>query len=359
MRRSLFAGSIALLLGSTAAYADCVQTGLDVTCTGIDADGFGDGSGATDDLTITVKSGATVEGGATGRAFEVDDKTSITVEAGASVMSQANEGIEGDNDITINNAGVIEAFDDAIQVNDGAMIVNSGRIENIGDNVDPQDAIDIDSGTITNTATGIIRSTEDAAIDVDGGEKGDVTVNNAGLIQGTIAVLKDPSNEAGQLVYNTGSVIGTSGVALDLGEGSDLYRHSSGAILIGSALLGNGDDLFEMFAVEGTGRFGGTGAVMDGGVGTDLFDFGSLDIMSALSASFDGLELLLNFGTLDGELEVLLTNWETVRFRDFSGDQAAVAAAVNSPAVVPLPATMWMLGAGLGLLGAASRRRRA
>lgn len=358
LQKSLILGAFALLLGSTSAFADCVRVGQIVTCSGLDADGFGGNSNDFDNLEITVETGAEVTGGATARALRLDDGGSITVQTGAVVRSDANEGIEADNDTTVVNFGVIEGFDDALQVNDGAMIDNYGRIENIGTNLDdPQDAIDIDSGIINNYAGGIIRSTLDAAIDVDGNERGGVTVNNAGLISGAIGVLQDPANLSAQIINNEGTLTGTSGVAFDLGFGQDRYVHKAGAALNGSGIFGSDDDVMEIHALDIAGPFGGRGALMDGGEGFDLFDLSAFSVSSLTFASYGSTVLTMGLNGGAGEVMFNLTNWESILFSDFSGSQSDVAARFTDPAPVPLPAGGMLLA--FALAGLAGLRRRA
>lgn len=358
LQKTVIFSAFALLLGTTSALADCVQVGQIVTCSGFDADGFGGNTSAFDDLQVTVETGAEVTGGATARALRLDDDGTITIQSGAIVRSDANEGIEADNDTTVVNFGVIEGFDDALQVNDGALIDNYGRIENIGTNVDdPQDAVDIDSGVINNYAGAVIRSTLDAAIDVDGGERGDVTINNAGLISGTIGVLQDPENLSAQIITNEGTLTGTSGVAFDLGFGQDRYVHKAGAELNGSGIFGSDDDVMAIHALDIAGPFGGRGALMDGGEDFDLFDLSAFSVTMLTFASYGGTVLTMGLNGGGGEVLFTLTNWESILFSDFSGSQSDVAARFTDPAPVPLPAGGLLLA--FALAGLTGLRRRA
>ncbi len=207
------------LLTAMPASADCTRSGTDVTCTGTDADGFRERRDAVD---VTVGVGASVTN-ATGDALRLQAGGSIAIGAGGRVATTGpdgddaiqvegvtvitndgtidgfDEGINADGVLTLTNgvAGVIRANDDAVKGED-VRIVNFGLIENVGtDATDPQDAIDLDYGSVVNEASGVIRSTLDAAIDFDETEVETAsTIVNRGLIEGISAVLTDRPTSA-------------------------------------------------------------------------------------------------------------------------------------------------------------------
>lgn len=311
---SICAAALAI---SGAAQAACVQTGKDVVCTGAISTGFGDGSGATDKLRITVTPGTVIT--TTGKAFEVDDKVRFTNHG--VVRSTGDEAFEGDNKITLINHGTIEALDDAVQVNDHAVIVNHGTIRNIAGPGDvPQDALDLDSGHVSNY--GVISSAYDAAIDFDDKEKAGAIIVNHGRISGTIGVETDPGNGSGQHVVNYGRITGTSGVALNLGAGDDSYTSFGGA-LSGGIHFGTGDDLLKIGA-NGLSSFIDNLAIYDGGAGTNRILVDSS--LAGSGVSLSGEILRINGTVVAG------------KFRNF--------AAVNVQAV-PLPGGALLLGTAL------------
>ncbi len=293
----------------------------------------------------------------------------LTNNAGALIESETDEGFESGDNATVVNYGIIRASDDAIQVGEHATITNYGLIGSVlrgnADAADPQDGIDIDSGNIFNYGT--IRSDDDAAIDFDASDvTSNITNYAGGVISGTYGILVEKGehadetgvipapNVAAQIISNYGLIEGRNGLALDLGAGDDVLAMHAGATLTGGGDFGSGDDTLRI-----DGLFAGTlgtltGALFDGGTGTDTLDFTSYlfsDISSVLRSG-DGIVLSLGSGAVTFTLNLI--NWENFRFSGttYSFDQIAAVAPV------PLPAGVLMLGgaiAGLGML----RRRKA
>lgn len=269
------------------------------------------------------------------------------------IESTADEGVEMEDDAAVTNYGTIKGFDDALQVGENAVIENYGTIENTQapGNPDPQDAIDIDSGRITNGSTGVIKSVTDAAIDFDEAE-GDGLIVNRGRIEGTRAVETDSANARSQIVDNHGQIIGTSGLALNLGAGADALNMYRGGTVDGGADFGVGIDSLWFasdFFEDAVGLFGG-GAIFDGAGSFDTVEFAGVMESDITGVSFSGDVLSLG---LFGTAELRLTAWERYVFEDvtlrFDG------AAGFAP--VPLPAPLLMLLGALG--GLALVRRRA
>lgn len=307
--------------------------------------------------------GLTLENAGTLTAVEkaVDangDNVSITNEATGVIRSTANEGIETEDNATIVNRGLIQGFDDAIQVGEGALIENFGTIENTQTfadiDADPgleaQDAIDIDSGTIINSGT--IRSTTNAAIDYDPGAATS-TITNSGLISGTIAVNTDDADTAGQEIFNAGTLTGTQGKALHLGQGADKLVNIQGSSIIGGADFGAAADamVFEAdFFDLAVGSFAG-GALFDGGEGEDTVSFLGLSSLDITGVSLAGGEVLLSVMGGGGEAVLRLLSWESFEFTDGTLDVDGLVAAV------PLPGGLLLLGSALAGIGFAARRR--
>jgi hypothetical protein len=307
--------------------------------------------------------GLTVENAGTITAVEkaIDangDNVSITNEATGIIRSTANEGIEAEDSATIINRGTIEGFDDAIQVGENALIENYGTIENTQTQADidadpgleAQDAIDIDSGTIINEGT--IRSTTNAAIDYDPGAATS-TVRNSGLITGTIAVNTDDADTAGQEIFNAGTLAGTEGLALYLGQGEDKLVNLRGSEIVGGADFGTAADsmVFEAdFFDLAIGSFAG-GALFDGGEGEDTVSFLGLASTAISGVSLANGELMLSLLGTGGEATLRLLSWENFQFADRTLDVDGLVAAV------PLPAGMLLFGTALAGLCVASRLR--
>ena len=269
-----------------------------VVCSGT---GSGVRNGSLDNATFTIEEGALIEGGAN-QAFEFDD--GVTFTNNGTVTSTGDHAVQGDNDVTvinngtitggsgddgvniddngrienrgtisggddgvqvesngtvinyatgvitatdegvnanqpnayIENHGIIEAGDDAINAGTNATIINTGRITSTGD----QDGIDLDDGTIMNS--GLIESlgAEDG-IDFDPSTEASL-VTNSGIIRGSIAINTDVADTGAQTIVNSGTLIGRSGTALNLGDGDDTLILNDGSRISGLIEMGGGSD---------------------------------------------------------------------------------------------------------------------
>jgi hypothetical protein len=294
------------------------------------------------------------------------NNASLTNATGALIESEIDEGFESGDNAYVLNKGTIRASDDAIQVGNNATIINYGLIESVtrgGDEADPQDGIDIDSGSIENYGT--IRSDDDAAIDYDASDITSTITNAAGAtISGTTGVLVEKghfdedgewqeANIAAQIVKNWGVIEGRSGFGLDLGAGDDDVSLYAGSTLIGGADLGEDDDTLTIFGDLVAGIVGD--ALLEGGTGTDIVSFASLGLSALLTASFEGDFAFFTFANAP-EITLSLANWEGYGFGDRVYSQAEIEAAL---APVPLPAAGLLMVPALGALAALRRRRRA
>lgn len=280
------------------------------------------------------------------------------------IASTRGEAVEAGDDASIYNAegAVMQAYDDAVQVAERASVVNHGLIRTTGMAGDPQDAIDIDSGTILNGKTGQIISDMEAAVDFDRSGIASV-IDNAGEISGVKGIIVETqpglANTAAQQVINrTGGVIaGRGGVALLLGEGADQLINHAGARIEGSAFMGPDADVI---VLEGSyqGVFGGKGAVMDGGTGADRVEMPdyALDQIVAVARLRNGFVLSLDNGS--GAFEIALHNWESFSLGGsvYNAQQIdALAPKKTRPNGAMLMAAGFV---GLGLIGARRRLGR-
>lgn len=290
-----------------------------------------------------------------------DKASNVTVNnfAGATIISQGNEAVEAGDTARVLNEGTIKGFDDAIQVGLNAVIVNRGLIENTQTqddlNADPsleaQDAIDIDSGIIRNEATGTIKSTVNAAIDFDPSNDAS-TIDNEGVIVGTIAINTDKDDTGAQTVNQmAGTLEGTDGTALVLGKGDDTLNWTGGAI-IGGADFGAGADMavFDGALLSGPASvFSGTG-LFDGGLDFDVVDLSTVSFADTKVTRAGSLLSLV----LPGAISFDFINWEAFDFAEGRYAYAEVAAV----APVPLPAGGVLFGSALLGAGALTRRRK-
>lgn len=176
----------------------------------------------------------------------------IQVGANSTVVNNGSIDVDGegvnadDTGISVTNTGTITSGDDGIKIGTDAVIRNSGTIE-AGD-----DGIDIDSGTVINTGT-IIAVRDLSSLDPGYGIDFDIQASgvtsyiyNWGYISGYKAIGTDAADEGSQIVYNYGTLVGTSGEAIDLGMGDDTLVIGRGSHIDGTIELGDGNDTFEV-----------------------------------------------------------------------------------------------------------------
>ncbi|MEM1132977.1 MAG: autotransporter domain-containing protein [Pseudomonadota bacterium] len=273
---------------------------------GIDVDG--DGVTITNNGLIRSNDDEAIEGNGANNLTVINNGTIIGDEGG-------DHGIEADENLTVINTGRIESvngegveaqaaglnltnsgeiiarFDDAVDGDDDVTIVNSGLIQG-----NENDAIELNSGTITNsgtiislasdpegTLTGIGGTPElDAAIDFDtgtvGNEDGTVINEAGGLIEGDIGIVASPGNisdstpnRGSQTVINNGTIRGREGTAVFLGVGDDVFELQSQGVVDG---------------------------IVDGGMGNDIARIGGV-YDSDFLVGFE--EIFLNGATLQGD----------------------------------------------------------
>ncbi|MGR3323658.1 MAG: VPLPA-CTERM sorting domain-containing protein [Pseudooceanicola sp.] len=328
-----------------------------IASTAIDADTVDVGK----DSTVTNNAGAIIT--ATDRAVDMNDRSTLENHG---TITAGGEGVETGDGATIRNhaTGLIEAVDDALNPGQDVTVHNWGIIRNVaGQGDEAQDAIDLDSGAIHNHAGAEISSTRDAAIDFDAGNGTQSLIDNAGRIAGEYAVMvelgggSDPANVDSQKIVNrTGAELtGRSGTAAILGLGNDEVELHAGSTLNGALDLGGDDDKLTFF---GNTSIDGAYGIFDGGDGQDgaVFDGAFLADLAGVTGTADNLFLTF-LGDSRTEYTYNFVNFELFDFgangtyRQYASDQIAALAQV------PLPAGALLLGAALGGLGMARRRR--
>lgn len=225
---------------------------------------------------------------------QLEDNATVINHATGEIYAD-DEGVNINNDdATLTNAGLIEAGDDAVNAARNATITNSGIIRSIGGD---QDGIDLDSGTIVNSGTILAVGTQDA-IDFDPSSDAS-TITNNGLIEGHIGINTDPADTGAQTVFNSGTITGRGGLAMDLGAGEDSLEIAGGTIN-GAVELGAGTDSLIVSEVNtGVVQFLSDPEILDFRIDSVLYDSGALVMLDpALIGQVDllGAELGYSMG---------------------------------------------------------------
>lgn len=229
MHRICGVGLAALLSTvSTMALADCtpdsISSGETSTCTGVDLDGFDDGS---DEITVIVEAGATVLGDGD-RAIDINGELTQLVNDGLVDSTAAGEdAVRGGEGFLVVNQGDINAGSDGIQARaNNVQIINDGSITAVdrGLHIDDDDDVGGDFNTVENT--GSIISTEGEGIEA----RDNATIYNfaGALIQG-----HDDAVQVGQdaFIWNEGKILST-GIP---GDPQDAIDIDSGEIVNGAS----------------------------------------------------------------------------------------------------------------------------
>ncbi len=255
-----------------AAHAQCVGNNNTVTCTGFDEDGFR--AMGTEDITVTVESGAMVNGigidestgGLTiditnngtiyegigsfindGSSVIIDNNAYIATDSGNAILVVGNIG--SDHSIMVTNDGSINAVADfaetgmLLRVETGGSIevVNNGPIEaaivglDVGGAFSPLDSISVENNsTITSDNIGVaFGQIETANVS---------RLTNTGTIIGAVGVGPYLSGYGKLDLINSGTITGTDGTAVDLDYGDNSATMKVGSVVNGTIDGNNGTD---------------------------------------------------------------------------------------------------------------------
>ncbi|MEM6494164.1 MAG: autotransporter domain-containing protein [Pseudomonadota bacterium] len=321
----------------TTGEADTIEAGANLTLInngtirneGLDTKNIdaGDGLSVTNNGTITSDS----------KGIEGEADFTLTNSAGALVFSASDEAVEADGPglVVINDGEIIAPLDDAIDGGDNVTITNTGLIQGSAN-----DAIELNSGTITNSGTIESLSSDpdgdflldgegnptadreiDAAIDFDGGTNGneDGTVTNlaGGVIIGDIGINTSSgatganANGGAQTIVNFGTITGRA-------TNPETGRQDA-------VVLGEGDDTFQQW------QTGVTNGAVDGQGGNDTLIFGN-DTEEAITRSLTAISDPAQYA-----------GFETVAFLDVNGAGINLTGDTDQ--------TLTVLGGTIGLQG--------
>ncbi len=337
--RDLGAGSINLTGDSDRSFS---ILGGDITLSGSVTDTLV--IEGTDDSILTIaETGVVDTDGVAGILANVDGATVVNlglVEADDASAIDASTVTA----FTLTNSGTIQSGDDhAVSLNQGD-ITNSGLIQAVAGDLDDLDDMDdmddVDTDDMDDVDTAVDRS-QLAAISFEGEADEESTVTNeaGGVIRGEIGILafasddddddddmddmddddtdmddmdddtdmdEDPvvDNSNRQVVANFGTIEGTSGDAVALGDGDDQFQQWTDASVIGDIELEDGNDSFIL-----EGRLTSVDGEIDGGDGEDTVILAGIldrdDVFDdSILENFENFELGSTLGGTLNDLEI-------------------------------------------------------
>ncbi|MCA1998841.1 MAG: 5'-nucleotidase C-terminal domain-containing protein, partial [Hyphomicrobiales bacterium] len=314
-----------------AANADAIRTGINATVenSGVIVALNGSGGSNSDAIDFQDNGTGTVTnldlGSITGARHGITGGQAILVQnlgAGATITGQRGSGINldtaADSLTTIVNKGTITGTasgtsdGDGIDVDGLVDLDNEGLVEALGTATGAlNEGLAIGGGSVTNHATGVIRSTE-RAITVDDSDLGEafgaITITNFGLIEGGNGEAIAVAGGRADLLVNHGTIAGS----VDLGGGADTFNLHAGSSISGMVnggagadtanLLGTGAGLLDEFTgIETIRVHGGEWTLGSEGFETLVLEDGAqaLAIDGALLADGAFAATITGFGTDD------------------------------------------------------------
>ncbi|WP_010138112.1 beta strand repeat-containing protein [Oceanicola sp. S124] len=290
--------------------------------------------GSSDDITASITNNGLIEG-TDDDAISVGDGVSITNNALAEITGDSN-GIEGDDNLSIDNYGSIFGKSNGINAEDDLHLENfatgsistDGDIINAGDDAyiynagsmsSDDDGIVLDDDfTIENVAGGSITA-EDVAIRVDDGDEDDSTVDiaNAGTIRSYSddAIVGDDDLEI--LNNQDGEILSDEGTAIVLGNTTIVSNEDNAEIRGDDYGIDAGDDLI----VDNSGAAEITGG--DGAIRAE----DDLDVSNTGTASIwsnGAFAIQMNNGEIENDAAITAANGSAIYITDANSDGSTI-----------------------------------
>lgn len=320
--------ALPLSLTTSPAMAQCVQTGANVSCTGTDNNGFGDGSALTDGLTITVTGTGAVTDAATLNAdpvFDLRDSVTLSFASGTLVRSNkpGNHLISARHNLDFSNSssntrtsGVAAK---GVVAGDVATIRNTGSFGTTGAS---STLFDLGVGaSVTNFVGGTLETTGAAARGIVSGSG--LTLSNAGRFRttGVVSTLVRTGDNYDITNSGTMSTLNDNANVVEALTGSGIIRNETGG-----TIKSDGNDASALYLRAGVVKNAvgaeilATGADSDGIQGIDAVEVHNEGTIKGTGGDADGIDVgdfseVENLGTIVGtaagiraENDVLITN---------------------------------------------------
>lgn len=302
-----------------------------------------------------------------GRALQLRSFGARVINHGALIGGE--EVVEARGDFYLENHGTIALNDPGIVDEDGVQFAG-GEAQNFGSITGSDDGIDVDEGLIVNHLGGVIRSTapdanDNSGIDIDPvyddeinplRPSGALTIMNAGLIEGPAAIGADPAATGTLTILNEGTLNGRGGTAIRMapGQGASSVMATGQSEIYGDVLFGNSNDAFIVGEITSGLLVDG---LINGGGGVDIALFDSFELADFTQFDVSGNAVSLSFFSASDLLSASFLDFENWSVSGTIYDTASLEVAIGAgPAVVPLPAGLPLLLAGLGCLAMIRRK---
>jgi outer membrane autotransporter protein len=166
-------------------------------------------------------------------SIAISAENNVTVTNSGMITSANGNTINSDlASVTVNNSGIISGSN-VISAEHGVTVTNSGTIHGTGEVI----AWVSGNGSITNLAGGMIVSNGSTAIST--GVNGTSTINNAGTITGSQAIV---SSGSAVTITNSGTIAstqGATGTAISLSSAVNTLNIKNGSVIIGKIDMGD------------------------------------------------------------------------------------------------------------------------
>lgn len=292
--RRLFAVSSVLSLCAAAmpspADAACLQSGSTVTCSGATNTGFG--TGAENNLSVTVQPNASITVGAAQQAINLASGNTV-LNNGAVTIGDNSQGVQGVDNNTVTNAGTMTVGSGSAAVfmfGSNNTLSNTGTINGMTTNGLGFDVLG-NGNTLSNSGTITLTGTGSYGLAANGSGN---TVLNSGLI--TVGNGAAGTNGTGVWLVNgnsftnTGTIItaGNNGNGVSLGDNNKVTNNGT-ILTTGNSGIGIGLSGLNNTIVN-------NGVVKTGPNGNSLFSFGTSGNTITNNGTMDGMMFVLGPG---------------------------------------------------------------